>query len=204
MKIFVVKSDYAETPLAEIRTDGRVLDFVVDNTNGKLPKMFQNSYQKMIEAVDKSSHMTLEQPKKATVNLLRYLMDNGDVVEITSDGHTCMLNGDIVDQDTKDALFAAVKRGEIKVSRKTPIQEALPILPTQQAPEQEPAKPTKVTMSSGVTDMIKKQQAEADKNRQLASKKYDQDIENAKLHESEDKDWTRKMMYFLKYGDDNG
>ncbi len=201
MKIFVVKSDYSEVPLAEIRTDGRVLDFVVDNSHGKLPALFQNSYQKMIQATQKSSHLTLEQPKKATVNLLRYVMDNGDVVEITSDGHTCMLNGDIIDQDTKDALFAAVKRGELKVARKTPIQQALPLLPTQEAPEQEPAKPTEVKMSGGVMDMIKKQQADADKNQKLASKKYDQDIENAKLHAAEDKDWTRRMMYFLKYGD---
>lgn len=204
IKIVVIKSDHSEVPLAEIRTDGRVLDFVVDNTNGKLPGLFQNSFQRMNEIVQKSSHLQMEEPKKQTVNLLRYVMDNGDVIEITSDGHTCMLNGDMVDEDTKNALFAAVKRGELKVARKTPIQEALPIMPTPPAPDQEPSKPTKVTMSPGVTGMIKKQQAEADRNKQLASKKYDQDIENAKLHEADDKDWSRSMLYWLKYGDDNG
>jgi hypothetical protein len=202
MKIFVIKSDYSDVPLAEIRTDGRVLDFVVDNTNGKLPDLFQNSYQRMIQVVQKSSHLTIEQPKKATVNLLRYVMDNGDVVEITSDGHTCMLNGDLIDQETKDALFAAIKRGDIKVARKTDIQEALPIVSTPPLAEQAPAKPVNVSLSSGVLDMINKQQAERERNQKLASKKYDQDIENARLHQAEDKEWTRKMMYWLKYGDE--
>lgn len=202
MKIFVIKSDHSDVPLAEIRTDGRVLDFVVDNTDGKLPELFQNSYQRMIQVVQKSSHMQIEQPKKATVNLLRYVMDNGDVVEITSDGHTCMLNGDLIDQDTKDALFAAVKRGDIKVARKTDVQEALPIMPTPQPVEQPPLKPANVGISSGVLDMVNKQQAEQARNSKLASKKYDQDIENARLHQAEDKDWTRKMMYWLKYGDE--
>ena len=89
MKVYVIKSDYSEVPLAEVRTDGDTVDFVVDNTNGKLPQMVQSSLPKLRMLCDNSSHMRLEEPKKATVNLLRYVMDNGDVVEITSDGHTC-------------------------------------------------------------------------------------------------------------------
>jgi hypothetical protein len=201
MKIFVIKSEHSEVPLAEVRTDGRVLDFVVDNTHGKLPELFQNSYEKMIQVVQKSSYMTLEQPKKATVNLLRYVLDNGDVVEITSDGHTALLNGNLLGQEEKDALFVAIKRGEIKVSRKTDIQQAVPVLPS--APPQV-SKPVKIQSDSAMMDMVKKEQAAADQAQKLASKKYDQDIEDAQLHEAEDKDWTRKMLYWLKYGDDNG
>lgn len=200
IKIVVIKSDHSEVPLAEIRTDGRALDFVVDNTDGKLPELFQNSYQRMNEVVGKSSHMQIEEPKKPTVNLLRYVMNNGDVVEITTDGHTCLLNGDLIDEDTKNALFAAVKRGEIKVSRKTDIQQALPIMPSTQPPED--IKPVKTGLSPALMDMVQKQQQEADLNKKMASKKYDQDIEDAQLHEAEDADWTRKMMYWLKYGDE--
>lgn len=200
MKIVVIKSDYSEVPLAEIRTDGRALDFVVDNTEGKLPKLFQNNYQTMTKIVQGSSHMQIEEPKKATVNLLRYVMNNGDVVEITSDGHTCMLNGTLLSSEEKDALFAAVRRGEIKVTRKTDIQQAIPIMPSNPPPEQ---KPVKIALNAGLMDLVNKDQQEADKIQKLASRKYDQEIEDAQLHEAEDKDWTRQMMYWLKYGDDN-
>lgn len=199
MKILVVKSDHSEVPLAEIRTDGRVLDFVVDNTNGKLPKLFQNSFERMNQVVQGSSHMSIEQPQKATVNLLRYVMNNGDVVEITSDGHTCLLNGNILSQQEKDALFAAVKRGEIKVTRKTDAQQAIPVIPS--APPQQ-QKPIDLKLNSGIMDMVDKDQQAADKAQRLASKQYDQQIEEAQIHEAEDKDWTRKMMYWLKYGDE--
>lgn len=201
IKIVVIKSDHSEVPLAEIRTDGRVLDFVVDNTDGQLPELFQNSYERMQQVVGKSSHMQMETPKKQTVNLLRYVMNNGDVVEITTDGHTCLLNGDMIDEDTKNALFAAVKRGEIKVSRKTDIQQALPIMPTPEPPQE--AAPVKTGINPELRDTIKKEQAEADKNKQMATRQYDAEIENAQLHEAEDADWTRKMMYWLKYGDEN-
>ena len=200
IKVVVIKSDYSEVPLAEIRSDGRILDFVVDNTDGELPKLFQNSFEKMKQVVGKSSHMQMEEPQKATVNLLRYVMNNGDVVEITTDGHTCLLNGEMIDEDTKNALFAAVKRGEIKVSRKTDIQQALPIIPSTQPPQE--VKPVKTGLSPALMDMVQKEQQEADTNKKMASKKYDQDIEDAQLHEAEDADWTRKMMYWLKYGDE--
>lgn len=199
MKIFVIKSSHSEVPLAEIRTDGRVLDFVVDNTNGKLPRLFQNNYETMIKIVSNSSHLDIEQPKQATVNLLRYLMDNGDVVEITSDGHTVILNGNLLGQPEKDALFAAFRRGEIKVSRKTDIQQALPIMSGGQPVQQQMPKPK---FTTGLMAKIEEDQASADRRTRLASRKYDEDIENAQLHAAEDKEWTRKLMYWLKYGDE--
>lgn len=199
MKVIVIKSDHSEVPLAEVRTDGRVLDFVVDNTNGRLPKLFQNSYQHMQRIVSNSSHMTMEIPQKATVNLLRYVLDNGDVAEITSDGHTVLLNGTLLTPDEKDALFAAVKRGEIKVVRKTDVQQAIPIVNPPQ--EQQQQKLPQVKISASMMNMIQEDQKKASKAQEMASKKYDQQIEEAKLHQAEDKEWTRRLMYWLKYGD---
>ncbi len=198
MKILVIKSDHSEVPLAEVRTDGNVLDFVVDNTQGRLPKLFKNSYQQMMKIINMSSHMTAEQPQKATVNLLRYVMNNGDVVEITSDGHTCMLNGTLLSQQEKDALFAAVKRGEIKVSRKTDIQQAIPLMPPPAPPEQTISKPR---LSPEITKMIQDDQEKQRQAEKMNSAAYDQQIEEAELHEAEDKEWTRRLMYWLKYGD---
>jgi hypothetical protein len=200
MKVIVITSDHSEVPLAELRTDGTLLDFVVDNTNGQLPKMFQNNYQRMVDVVRKSSHMKISQPDHATVNLLRYVMDNGDSVEITSDGHTVVLNGKLLDQDEKDALFNAVKRGELKVARKTDIQQAIPVLPSSQPSEQ--MKPINTKLSSSIMQSIQSDQDKREEAQRMSDSSHDEEIENADLHGAEDKEWVKQMMYWLKY--DNG
>ena len=92
MQIYVVKSHVSSTPLAEVRTDGRRCEFLVDNTNGKLPKACANSFERLKQIVGTSSHLTLESAKNATIGLLRYIMTNGDIVEMTTDGKTALLN----------------------------------------------------------------------------------------------------------------
>jgi hypothetical protein len=198
MRVLVIKSDYSEVPLAEVREAGGIIDFIVDNTNGKLPKTVGRSMQKLSDLVKKSSHMSLEEPKKATVNLLRYVMDNGDVVEITTDGHTAMLNGNLLSQEEKEALFQAVRRGDIKVTRKTDIQQAIPIMPASDKPTPSLQKPK---LRPEIMDLIKSDQDKRDEIQKMATKSYDEEIENADLHDAEDKEWTRKLMYWLKYGD---
>jgi len=198
MKIIVIKSDHSEVPLAEIRTDGQRLEFVVDNTNGKLPRLFANSYARMEHVVKESSHLQIENPKKATVNLLRYVMDNGDVVEITSDGHTVILNGNLLSQEEKDALFQAFSRGDIKVARKTDVAQAVPVMPQKPQIEQSQAKKKFDSVTMG---KIQKSQNEAARAEEMSSPDYDNEIESADLSGAEDKDWTKNMMYWLKYGD---
>jgi len=198
MKVVVIKSDYSEIPLAEIRTDGDALDFVVDNTNGQLPKLFQNSYPKMQQVVGNSSHLTMSEPTKATVNLLRYVMDNGDVVEITSDGHTVILNGHLLPQEEKDALFNAFTRGEIKVARKTDVQQALPVVPANPPPD---FHSPKAKINDTVLGMVEKDQQKHDDDREMASREYDPAIDEANLSGAEDQDWTKELMRWLKYGE---
>lgn len=198
MKVYVVKSDYSEIPLAEVRTDGDTVDFVVDNTKGKLPQMVQSSLPKLQMLCDKSSHMRLEEPTKATVNLLRYVMDNGDVVEITSDGHTVILNGHLLPQEEKDALMNAFTRGDIKVARKTDVREAMPVVPAN--PPSEYAQP-KSKMSPTVLGMVEDDQAKKDDAREMATREYDPAIDEANLSGAEDADWTKELMRWLKYGD---
>jgi hypothetical protein len=200
MKVYVIKSDHSEVPLAEVRTDGDTAHFVVDNTNGKLPQMVQSSLPKLRAICDNSSHMHMEEPKTATVNLLRYVMDNGDVVEITSDGHTVMLNGHLLPQEEKDALFNAFTRGEIKVARKTDVQQALPVLPSN--PPSEYAKPQS-KMNPTVLGMIEDDQDKKDTAREMATRDYDPAIDDAELSDVEDADWTKELMRWLKYGDKN-
>ena len=198
MKIYVIKSDTSPIPLAEIRVVGDTLEFIVDNTQGALPTKLHNSFANLKKYLKGSSHLFLEEPKKATVNLLRYVMDNGDVVEITSDGHTVVLNGNILAEPEKNALFAAFKRGEIKVSRKTEVQDALPILPTPPPVQQPMIKPK---LDPEIMAMIKSDQDKRDDAAAMSSATYDHEIEQKSLHDAEDKEYVRKMLYFLKYGD---
>jgi hypothetical protein len=198
MKVFVVKSDYSEVPLVEVREEGGIIDFVVDNTSGRIPAKVGRSYQQLLQYVGKSSHLSIEEPKKATVNLLRYVMSNGDVVELTSDGHTCVLNGQLLSQEEKDALFDSFRRGEIKVARKTDVQEALPVLPSNRL---QPRREMKHEINPQVMDMIENDQRTKDKERMMASRQYDSEIDDAPLHEAEDKDWVKDFFRYLKYGD---
>jgi hypothetical protein len=200
MKIVVIKSDHSEVPLAEIRTDGQVLDFVVDNTDGQLPQLFQNSYERMTNIVGKSSHLQISEPEKATVNLLRYVMNNGDVVEITSDGHTVILNGSLLSIEEKNALFEAFRRGELRVSSKTDIQQAIPIMPTS---PKITAPIEKQMISPAIMQVIRKDQQKKDQDMMLASKDFDQEIEDADLSGAEDAGWVKKLLYHLKYGGSN-
>ncbi len=201
MKILVLKSSYSEAPLAEIRTDGRIIEFVVDNSKGKLPAQVGNSLDALKQLVDGSSHLSLEEPKQATVGLHRYILDNGDVVEVTTDGKTAMLNGKLLQQQEKDALFAAIKRKEINVKRKADIEESIPLFGSaQQKSPTLPAPPE--GFRKAIMDEIDAQEAERKAIRKRATKAYDEEIEKAVLRGCEDPEWVRKLLYDMKYGED--
>ena len=199
MKVFVVKSSSSEVPLAEVRVEGDMMEFIVDNTQGKIPAKVGRSYAALVKFVGKSSHLSITSPQKATVNLLRYVMDNGDSVEITSDGHTVILNGKLLDQNEKDALFVAFRRGDIKVSRKTDIQQAIPVLPP--SPPLPP--PVKTKLSPAIMQKIAEEQDQKDRSAKMSDASYDDEIENMSLVGAEDKEWTKQMLYWLRYGGQN-
>src|ERR1700676_1213693 len=128
MKLFTVTSEYSKAPLAEIRTDGRRLEFIVDNTAGMLPKLAINFFQRLQAVVEQSSHMEMHEPKVPTVSLLRYILDNGDVVEVTADGKTALVNGRLLNQQEQKALFDSIKRKELKVTRRADMAGAVPVM----------------------------------------------------------------------------
>lgn len=95
MKVYKLLASDSQVPLAEIRIDdrGNKMEVFSDNTNGKITNMAGDDFQKLLGIVNHSSTLSLEETKDATVGLLRYLTSNGDVIEMTTDGHTCMING---------------------------------------------------------------------------------------------------------------
>ena len=127
MKIYRLISDLTDIPLLEVRTDGNRIEVIVDNSNGKIPSEIGNTLQSLEDYANKSSHLSLEEPEEPTAHLLRYVLENGDVAEVTTDGKTCMLNGKLLTRAEKAAFFDALTSGKAKVARKADIQNPIPI-----------------------------------------------------------------------------
>lgn len=200
IKVYKLISSNSQYPLAEIRTDGKSVDVFSDNTDGKITEKIK-TFQQLLRYVKNSSILKLVEDSKPSVNLLRYVMDNGDVVEITTDGHTAILNGRLLSSEEKDALFIAIKRGEIKVSRKSDPSQAIPLFPSVQRKEEAPIKSQ---LSEGMMDAIRKSQQKVTKLRSMSTKSYDYEIENGDYSGAEDPEYIKEMLYSLKYGDSNG
>ena len=201
IKIYIVTSRHSELPLAEVRTDGVGLDFVVDNTDGRLPQMVRKSFKRLKEIVFKSSHLHLDEPTKPTAHLLRYLLDNGDLIEITTDGKTAILNGKLLQENEKNAIFNAVRSGELKVAQRTNLQSAIPILPSKKPDASKETKP--VLTDKSLLDFIAQKNKERDKLRSLSSSDYDHDLEKIDLSDldtADDEGVCRNMLYYIKYG----
>ena len=101
-------------------------------------------------------------------------------------------------QEEKDALFNAFTRGEIKVARKTDVQQALPVVPSN--PPTGFSEP-KGKMNPTVLGMVEDDQDKKDTAREMATREYDPAIDDAHLSDAEDADWTKELMRWLKWGD---
>lgn len=200
-KVYKLLSSNSQYPLAEIRTDGNVIDVTVDNTDGKITEKIKN-FQQLTKLVRNSSVLSLKEDKEPTANLLRYVMDNGDIVEITTDGHTAILNSKLLSLEEKDALFAAIKRGDIKVSRKADLTQPVPVFPSSPKIEQAVEKP-EPSVSEGMMKVIQENQFKLSKLRSMSTKSYDYEIENGDYSGAEDPEYCKKMLYALRYGDSN-
>lgn len=141
MKVLRVVSEYVDVPLLEVRTDGKNIEVIVDNTNGKISKELDNTLGSLQAYVQHSSHLKIEEPSEPAAHLYRYLLENGDVAEVTTDGATCLLNGKLLSRPEKAAFFEALSSGKVKVARKADVQNPIPVTsgPRQQQ-EQQPIK----------------------------------------------------------------
>lgn len=201
-KVYKLISSNSKYPLAEIRTDGKSIDVFTDNTNGKLTQKVK-TLQQLLRYVKNSSILKLIEDSSPTVNLLRYVLDNGDVVEITTDGHTAILNGRFLGQEEKNALFIAIKRGDINVSRKADPTKPIPVFPTPKVQEQAPESQVKSQITPGMLDAVQKRQSNIAKIRSLSTKSYDYEIENGDYSGAEDPGYCKEILYALRYGDSN-
>lgn len=203
MKVYVVTSNTSSVPLAEIREANDRIEFTVDNTDGKLPAMAGGSFAKLKDYVSKSSNLRMESPTEPTAHLLRYLLDNGDVAEITTDGRTCLLNGKLLEEAEKNTLFAAIRSGELKVARKADLATPISVLPARKQREESFKLKQKNTYNPAIMKIAKQQADEIAKMQAQASVANDDMIEKMDLSDldtEDDRAMTRTMLYYLKYG----
>ena len=185
MRVLIVKSSENELPLAEVREAGGIIDFIVDNTEGMLPKKVGKSYQALLDFIKHSSRFTLEEPKEPTASLLRYILNNGDVVEITTDGKTAMLNGKLMSEEEKQALFEAIRNKQISISRKADPSSPVPVMPTPKI-KQVPIAKVGTTMDKTKLKAIADMETKKSKSAQNDDSDYDNQIEKMDLRGAED------------------
>ena len=142
IELFVITSLHSPIPIAEIRTDGKNIDWILDNSGGKLARTADGDFLRLKSIIDRSSHLEMKTPTEATVGLLRYSLENGDIVEITTDGKTAQLNGQIMPEEEKFGLMSAIASGKIKVKNKADISTPMQLIPRPKPPKtQAPAEP---------------------------------------------------------------
>lgn len=201
MRVYQIKSTLSPAVLAEIRVEGDSMEFIVDNTEGVLPRQASGSFKALKSIVDRSSHMEMVSPDAPAAHLVRYTLSSGDVAEITTDGLTCIVNGKILSESEKLALFNAIRSKKISVARRDTIERPVPVPPAKDERLELPKKKPAIDPS-----MVAEIQAHFDKLDQwdkIASKDYDPHIENTKFEEwsPENRRFMRKLMYAMKYGE---
>ena len=196
MRVYRIISDRSKVPLAEVREEGGRVDFIVDNTRGSLPKVVGGKFDKLVQIVRSSSHLSLMEPQEATTHLLRYVLTNGDVVEITTDGKTAVLNGRLLSPEERNALFSAIKNGELGIARKADLAAPHPVLP----PLQSFTKPSTGDFGDKIREVMMKRMENEQKKKADSSVDYDHSIEESDYRGLEDPNWTKQFMYYLKYG----
>lgn len=200
MELYVITSIYSDIPIAELRTDGKNIDWIVDNTEGRLPLGCQNSLEILKGIVDKSSHLTMVPPTEATVGLVRYTLENSDTVEITTDGKTAMLNGDLMEETDKLALMSAINGGHLKVKTKGDISKPIMIKPPEKKEEKATSSTSKLPNAAAAKSFL---DADSKKKRLEAyySKDGDASIDSMRMRSESETKQLQNLMYLLKYGD---
>lgn len=200
MKIFVIKSDHDSTPLAEIRTDGNAIEFIVDNTDGALPQQAGASFKRLNQIVSSSSHLSMEEPTEPTANLLRYELSNGDIIEITTDIKTCLLNGRLLSQAEKKALLSAIQMREISVVKRADPTAPIPVIPS--PPRDETSKEPPSVLNGEVIKMLEKSRRSKSQDREKTDSISDPEIEGAQMSGMDPLQelHAKNMLYYFRHG----
>lgn len=198
MKIFNIISNIDDKKLAEIRTDKESAQTLLDQTGGKIEAMFSKGFEKGKKLVENSSAIRIERYDGQTIRIYRYLLENGDMVVITSDGQTLSLNGKLLDANHKQRFLEILASGQIKVSKKSD--------PVNLASFYQP-KPVDMMEQERQEILRRKYESHALTVSQnplpTFSSKRDPRLDHIAKQEKHDQKFAKKLSYLLMYGDKN-
>lgn len=198
LETYILTSDYSAKPLAAMRVVGDKYEILEDNSDGQVERLARGSFRRLCLAVDKSSHLKLAKDDRPVPQYHRYMLNNGDVAEITTDGLTVLLNGELLNEEEKQTLLNMLASNQLTVRHGRDDQQAHTVMPKiKAAPKEE--KPLTSRLNPGLMDGIR-----ADRNAQKllddqSSVHYDPRIENAEF-DTLDPSFTKTLAYGLKYG----
>jgi len=198
MKLLKVQSRLTGETLAQLRAVQDEVQVVSDKTNGMISQVFESGLTTGKQKLDRSSALALVQDDTG-IQIHRYLLANGDLVQITSDGVTVVLNGQILDEDYKQRLLQALAEQQLTVIQKSPgvgpeaFYQPKPVDMLEQ--ERKEILRQKFTQTDAY-------------DKALASKKpkkthnYDPDLEKLiRQHPKHGRPFFKKLAYLLTYGD---
>jgi hypothetical protein len=197
LETYILTSDYSDKPLAAIRAVGPRYEIMEDNTDGQIDRLAQGDFNRLRQVVAKSSHLRLTADDRPIPQYQRYLLNNGDVVEITTDGQTVLLNGELLGENEKANLLNLLATNQLIVhhGRHEQALTAMPKIKTK--PQQ--AAPPQPNLDPGLMEGIDIKKAEVDKKTKRASNHYDPFLEDADFN-TLDPAFTKQLGYGLKYG----
>jgi hypothetical protein len=194
MLLLKVKSRITGETLAQLRSSKDKVQVIADRSNGAITSLFEQGMDVGKQKLDRSSTLMLE---KDDTNVLvhKYLLTNGDIVQITSDGITVILNGVILDEDYKQKLLQALAEKQLTVAQKSP--GVGPEAFYQPKPVDMMAKERKKILQQ------KWDHAEATRKKEPVRNRHRDHLldELIKDHPKTRRPFFKKLAYLLSYGD---
>lgn len=118
---------YLQYKIGSIRTDGQTFD-IIEDLNNFLYDNFKNlSFEDFTNKINRLSAFYLKKRINAVVYFDAYIFDNGDLLEITSDNKTVLLNKQMLSSIDKHKLLNSLKNNSIKISRQLN-RSAMPLI----------------------------------------------------------------------------
>jgi hypothetical protein len=197
LETYILTSDYSNKPLAAIRAVGPRYEILEDNTDGQVDQLAQGDFNRLKQIVAKSSHMKLVQDDRPMPQYHRYMLNNGDIVEITSDGKTALLNGELLGEQEKAELLNMLATNQLQVEHGRE-DRPLTAMPKMKVQEKE-AVPVQPHLNSGIMSGIDERKMAKQQQRRQASVQYDPFLEKPDFG-TLDQEFTKQLGYGLKYG----
>jgi hypothetical protein len=188
MMTYRIIQEGSSQPLAVLRANKDTFGIVLDRTGGEFEKQFGNDFKKLRDSLVSKSYIQLVADEEP-VPFTRYLLSTGDVLEISNDKATIVLDNAILTDADKASLMQQIQAGQLKIMGTSERFDGTQDAPIK-APEIPTPKPPKAELPAA---MLKNQQLD-----EQSSVNYDPRIDDTDFY-TLDPEFTRALAYKFKY-----